>query len=186
MTRGNYLMGKPMVSPTDMEMDRNTDLPIEIRTREKLTVYIAWSVIADTDTRLIEVDGAIKHIPDYEHEDVGKDTVIGRMKEMQLMLVGYMQPKDYVLDAVFAPKNSIVIIDGEKHTKCGVVSENHAIASDNYVIENVVEIDCPTYKELAEMVLDLEALDYRLNSMTYKYDLMVITLLKKHGLIQLE
>jgi len=29
-------------------------------------------------------------------------------------------------------------------------------------------------------------LNYRLNAFTYKYDLMVITLLKKHGLIQLE
>jgi len=149
-------------------------------------VYIVWSVIADTDTRLIEVNGAIKHVPDYEHEDVGKDTVIGRMKEMQLMLIGYMQPKDYVLDVVFAPKNSVMIVEDTKRTRCGVVTENHAIASENYVVENVAEIGCPTYKELAEMAIHLKALDYRLNSFTYKYDLMVITLLKKHGLIQLE
>jgi hypothetical protein len=149
-----------------------------------------WEVVADTDTRLIEVNGAIKHVPDYEHEDTDKDTdrntIIGRMKEMQLMLVGYMQPRDYVLDAVFAPKNSIVIIDGEKYTKCGVVTENHAIISDNYVIENVTEIDCPLTKELMETAIHLKALNYRLNAFTYKYDLMVITLLKKHGLIQLE
>ena len=178
-------MGKPMVSPTDMEMDRNTDLPIEIRTREKLVIYVVWEVSVDTDTKLVEVSGAVKHVP----EDTGNDTVpkglIGRMREIQLMLVGYMQPKDYVLDAVFAPRNSIVIIDGEKYTRCGVVSENHAIVSDNYVIENVNEIPCPTYKELAEMAIHLKALNYRLNAFTYKYDLMVITLLKKHGLIQL-
>jgi len=54
------------------------------------------------------------------------------------------------------------------------------------VIENVSEIPCPTYKELAEMAIHLKALGYRLNAFTYKYDLMVITLLKKHGLIQLE
>ena len=179
-------MGKPMVSPTDMEMDSLTDIPIKIRTKEKLTVYIVWSVIADTDTRLIEVNGAIKHVPDYEHEDVGKDTVIGRMKEMQLMLIGYMQPKDYILDVVFAPKNSIMIVEDTKRTRCGVVTENHAIASENYVIENVVEIDCPLTKELMETAIHLKALNYRLNAFTYKYDLMVITLLKKHGLIQLE
>jgi len=171
-----------MDSPTEMEKD----LPIEIRTSEKLVIYVVWEVTVDTDTKLVEVNGAIKHIPDYEYEDTEPKGLMRKMKEAELVLLGAVQPKDYVLDAVFAPKNSIVIIDGEKHTKCGVVSENHAIASDNYVIENVVEIDCPTYKELAEMVLDLEALDYRLNSMTYKYDLMVITLLKKHGLIQLE
>jgi len=170
----------------DSGMDGNVDLPIEIRTREKLVIYVVWEVVADTDTRIVEVNGAMKHIPDYEHEDAGKDTVIGRMKEMQLMLIGYMQPKDYVLDAVFAPKNSIVIIDGEKYTKCGVVTENHAIASENYVIENVVEIDCPLTKELMETAIHLKALNYRLNAFTYKYDLMVITLLKKHGLIQLE
>ena len=175
-----------MVGGMDSGMDSLTDIPIKIRTKEKLTVYIVWSVIADTDTRLIEVNGAIKHVPDYEHEDVGKDTVIGRMKEMQLMLIGYMQPKDYILDVVFAPKNSIMVVEDTKRTRCGVVTENHAIASENYVIENVAEIGCPTYKELAEMAIHLKALDYRLNSFTYKYDLMVITLLKKHGLIQLE
>jgi hypothetical protein len=90
-----------------------------------------------------------------------------------------------VVDVVFAPENSIVIIDGEKHTRCGVVSKNHAIVSNNYVIENVAEIDCPTYKELAEMAIHLEALGYRLNSFTYKYDLMVLTILKKNNLIQL-
>jgi len=171
-----------MDSPTEMEKD----LPIEIRTREKLVIYVVWEVVADTDTRLIEVNGAIKHIPDYEYEDVGKDTVIGRMRETELVLLGAVQPKDYVLDAVFAPKNSIVVIDGEKHTRCGVVTENHAIISDNYVIENVVEIDCPLTKELMETAIHLKALNYRLNAFTYKYDLMVITLLKKHGLIQLE
>ena len=175
-----------MVGSMDSGMDSLTDIPIKIRTKEKLTVYIVWSVIADTDTRLIEVNGAIKHVPDYEHEDVGKDTVIGRMKEMQLMLIGYMQPKDYILDVVFAPKNSIMVVEDTKRTRCGVVTENHAIASENYVIENVVEIDCPLTKELMETAIHLKALNYRLNAFTYKYDLMVITLLKKHGLIQLE
>jgi len=175
-----------MVGNMDSGMDSLTDIPIKIRTKEKLTVYIVWSVIADTDTRLIEVNGAIKHVPDYEHEDVGKDTVIGRMKEMQLMLIGYMQPKDYILDVVFAPKNSIMVVEDTKRTRCGVVTENHAIASENYVIENVVEIDCPLTKELMETAIHLKALNYRLNAFTYKYDLMVITLLKKHGLIQLE
>jgi len=37
-----------------------------------------------------------------------------------------------------------------------------------------------------ETAIHLKALNYRLNAFTYKYDLMVITLLKKHGLIQLE
>jgi len=175
-----------MVGNMDSGMDSLTDIPIKIRTKEKLTVYIVWSVIADTDTRLIEVNGAIKHVPDYEHEDVGKDTVIGRMKEMQLMLIGYMQPKDYILDVVFAPKNSIMVVEDTKRTRCGVVTENHAIASENYVVENVVEIDCPLTKELMETAIHLKALNYRLNAFTYKYDLMVITLLKKHGLIQLE
>lgn len=175
-----------MVRNMDSGMDSLTDIPIKIRTKEKLTVYIVWSVIADTDTRLIEVNGAIKHVPDYEHEDVGKDTVIGRMKEMQLMLIGYMQPKDYILDVVFAPKNSIMVVEDTKRTRCGVVTENHAIASENYVVENVVEIDCPLTKELMETAIHLKALNYRLNAFTYKYDLMVITLLKKHGLIQLE
>jgi len=103
-----------------------------------------------------------------------------------LVLLGAVQPKDYVLDAVFAPRNSIVVIDGEKYTRCGVVSENNYVVSNDYVIENVSETPCPTYKELAEMAIHLKALDYRLNSFTYKYDLMVVTLLKKHGLIQLE
>jgi len=171
-----------MVSPTEVEMD----IPVKIRTKEKLTVYIAWSVIADTDTKIVEVNGAIKHVP----EDTGNDTVpkglIGRMREAELVLLGAVQPKDYVLDVVFAPRNSIVVIDGEKYTRCGVVSENHAIASENYVIENVSEIPCPLTKELMETAIHLKALNYRLNAFTYKYDLMVITLLKKHGLIQLE
>jgi len=171
-----------MVSPTEVEKD----IPIKIRTKEKLTVYIAWSVIADTDTKIVEVNGAIKHVPEDTDNDTVPKGLIGRMREAELVLLGAVQPKDYVLDAVFAPRNSIVVIDGEKYTRCGVVSENHAIASDNYIIENVSEIPCPTYKELAEMAIHLKALDYRLNSFTYKYDLMVVTLLKKHGLIQLE
>lgn len=174
-------MGKPMVSPTDMEKD----LPIKIRTREKLALYVVWEVVADTDSKLVEVSGAMKKIPEDTDNDTGKDTLIERIREAELVLLGAIQPKDYVVDVVFAPENSLVIIDGEKYTKCGVVSENHAIVSNNYVIENVAEIDCPTYKELAEMAIHLKALDYRLNSFTYKYDLMVITLLKKHGLIQL-
>ncbi len=174
----------------DSGMDRNTDIPIKVRTKEKLTIYVVWEVVADTDTRLIEVDGAIKHVPEDIDNDTDKDTdrntIIGRMRETELVLLGAIQPGDYVLDAVFAPKNSITVVEDTKRMRCGVVSENHAIISDNYIIENVAEIDCPTYKELAEMAIHLKALDYRLNSFTYKYDLMVITLLKKHGLIQLE
>jgi len=170
-----------MDSPTEVEMD----IPVKIRTKEKLTIYVVWEVVTDTDTRIIEVNGAIKHIPDYDYENVSKDTVIGRMREAELVLLGAMQPKDYVIDAVFAPKNSIVVIDGEKHTKCGVVSENNYVVSNDYVIENVAEIDCPTYKELAEMAIHLKALDYRLNSFTYKYDLIVLTILLKNNLIQL-
>ena len=166
-------------------MDSLTDIPIKIRTKEKLTIYVVWEVVADTDTRIIEVNGAIKHVPEDTDNDTDRNTIIGRMREMQLMLIGYMQPKDYVLDAVFAPKNSIVVIDGEKHTKCGVVSENHAIVSENYTIENVTEIDCPTYKELAEMAIHLKALNYRLNAFTYKYDLIVLTILLKNNLVQL-
>jgi hypothetical protein len=174
-------MGKPMVSPTEMEKD----LPVEIRTREKLTVYVVWEVTVDTDTRIVEVNGAIKHVPDYEHEDTEPKGLMRRIREAELVLLGAVQPKDYVLDAIVVPINSIVIIDGEKHTKCGVVSENHAIASDNYIIENAAEIDCPTYKELAEVAIHLKALGYRLNSFTYKYDLMVLTILLKNNLIQL-
>ena len=170
-----------MDSPTEVEMD----IPVKIRTKEKLTIYVVWEVVTDTDTRIIEVNGAIKHIPDYDYENVSKDTVIGRMREAELVLLGAMQPKDYVIDAVFAPKNSIVIIDGEKYTKCGVVSENNYVVSNDYVIENVAEINCPTYKELAEMAIHLKALDYRLNSFTYKYDLIVLTILLKNNLIQL-
>jgi len=170
-----------MVSPTEVEKD----IPIEIRTREKLTVYIAWSVIADTDSRIIEVNGAIKHIPEDTDNDTVPKGLIGRMREAELVLLGAVQPKDYVLDAVFAPRNSIVVIDGEKHTKCGVVSENNYVVSDNYVIENVTEIDCPTYKELAEMAIHLKALNYRLNAFTYKYDLIVLTILLKNNLVQL-
>jgi len=170
-----------MVSPTEMEKD----IPIKVRTKEKLVIYVAWEVTVDTDTRMLEVSGAIRRVPEDTDNDTVPKGLIGRMREMQLMLIGYMQPRDYVLDAIIVPKNSIVIIDGEKHTKCGIVAQNHAIISDNYVIENVAEIECPTYKELAETILDLKALNYRLNSFTYKYDVMVITLLKKHGLIQL-
>jgi hypothetical protein len=171
-----------MDSPTEMEKD----IPMEIRTREKLTVYVVWEVTVDTDTRIVEVNGAIKHVPEDTDNDTNRNTIIGRMREAELVLLGAVQPKDYVLDAIVVPINSIVIIDGEKHTKCGVVSENHAIASGNYIIENVNEIPCPTYKELAEMVLDLKALNYRLNSMTFKYDLMILTILRKNNLIQLE
>jgi hypothetical protein len=170
-----------MDSPTGMDMD----IPIKVRTKEKLTVYVVWEVTVDTDTKLVQVSGVIKHVPEDTDNDTVSKGLMGRMREMQLMLVGYVQPKDYVLDAIVVPKNSIVIIDGEKHTKCGVVSENHAIISDNYVVENVAEIDCPLTKELMETAIHLKALNYRLNSFTYKYDLMVITLLKKHGLIEL-
>jgi len=170
-----------MDSPTEMEKD----MPVKIRTKEKLTVYIAWSVIADTDTRIVEVSGAVKHVPEDTDNDTDRNTIIGRMRETELVLLGAMQPKDYVLDVVFAPRNSIVIIDGEKHMKCGVVTENHAIISNNYVIENVSETPCPTYKELAEMAIHLKALNYRLNAFTYKYDLIVLTILLKNNLIQL-
>jgi len=178
-------MGKPMVGNMDSGMDGNTDIPIKIRTKEKLTVYIAWSVIADTDTKIVEVNGAIKHVPEDTDNDTVPKGLIGRMREAELVLLGAVQPKDYVLDVVFAPRNSIVVIDGEKYTRCGVVSENHAIASENYIIENVSEIPCPTYKELAEMAIHLKALDYRLNSFTYKYDLVILTILMKNNLIQL-
>jgi hypothetical protein len=178
-------MGKPMVGNMDTGMDGNTDIPIKVRTKEKLTIYVVWEVTVDTDTKIVEVNGAIKHVPEDTDNDTDRNTIIGRMREAELVLLGYMQPKDYVIDAVFAPRNSIVIIDGEKYTKCGVVSENHAIASDNYIIENVSEIPCPTYKELAEMVLDLKALNYRLNAFTYKYDLMILTILRKNNLVQL-
>jgi len=161
------------------------DIPIEVRTKEKLVIYVAWEVSVDTDTKLVEVSGVMKKIPEDTDNDTEPKGLMRRMREMQLMLIGYMQPSGYVTDVVFAPPDSIVIIDGEKHTKCGVVAQNHVVANTNYVIENVTEIDCPTYKELAEMTIHLKALGYRLNSFTYKYDLMVITLLKKHGLIQL-
>jgi len=170
-----------MVSPTEVEMD----IPVKIRTKEKLTVYIAWSVIADTDSRLIEVNGAIKHVPEDTDNDTVPKGLIGRMREAELVLLGAVQPKDYVLDAVFAPRNSIVVIDGEKYTRCGVVSENHAIASENYIIENVSEIPCPLTKELMETAIHLKALNYRLNAFTYKYDLMILTILMKNNLIQL-
>jgi hypothetical protein len=91
-----------------------------------------------------------------------------------------------VVDAVFAPENSVIVVESMKRMRCGVVSENHAIVNTNYVIENVKEIDCPLTKELMETAIHLKALGYRLNAFMYKYDLMVITLLKKHGLIQLE
>jgi hypothetical protein len=165
--------------------DSLTDIPVKIRTREKLVIYVVWEVVADTDSRIIEVNGAVKHVPDYEHENVGRNTIMSKMRETELVLLGAIQPRDYVLDAVFAPRNSIVVIEDTKRIRCGVVTENHAIVSNNYIIENVAEIDCPTHKELAEMAIHLKAMGYRLNAFTYKYDLMVITLLKKHGLIQL-
>jgi len=175
-----------MVGNMDTGMDRNTDLPVKIRTKEKLTIYTVWEVVADTDSRLIEVNGAIKHVPEDTDNDIGNDTLIGRMREAELLLVGYMQPSDYVTDVLFTPPNSIVIIEDTKRMRCGVVSENNYVVSDNYVIENVAEIPCPLTKELTETAIHLGALGYRLNAFTYKYDLMVITLLNKHGLIQLE
>ena len=171
-----------MNSPTETEKD----LPVKIRTKEKLTIYVVWSVVMDTDSRLIEVNGAIRHIPSYESEDTVPKGLMGRMREMQLMLIGYMQPSDYATDVLFTPPNSIVIIEDTKRMRCGVVSENNYVVSDNYVIENVAEIPCPLTKELTETAIHLGALGYRLNAFTYKYDLMVITLLNKHGLIQLE
>jgi len=166
-------------------MDTGMDIPIKIRTREKLVMYIAWEVTMDTDAKLIEVSGAIKHVPEDTDNDVAPKGLMRRMRETQLMLIGYMEPRDYVLDAIVVPKNSVVIIEDMKKIKCGITSENHAIISNNYVIENVAETQCPTYEELMETMQRLETLDYRLNSLTYKYDLMVITLLKKHGLVQL-
>jgi hypothetical protein len=134
---------------------------------------------------MVEVSGAIKHVPEDTDNDTVPKGLIGRMRETELVLLGAVQPKDYVLDAIVVPKNSIVVIDGEKHTKCGVVTENHAIISDNYVIENVTEIDCPLTKELMETAIHLKALNYRLNAFTYKYDLMILTILMKNNLIQL-
>jgi hypothetical protein len=161
------------------------DVPIKVRTKEKLVIYTVWEVTVDTDSKLVEVSGGMKHIPEDTDNSVQPKGLIGRMKEAELLLLGAVQPKDYILDAIVVPQNSIIIIDGEKYIKCGIVSENHAVVSDNYIIENVAEINCPTYKELAEMVLDLEALGYRLNSFTFKYDLMVLTILRKNNLIQL-
>ena len=161
------------------------DIPIEVRTKEKLVIYVAWEVSVDTDTKLVEVSGVMKKIPEDTDNDTEPKGLMRRMREMQLMLIGYMQPRDYVLDAIVVPKNSVVIIEDMKKIKCGITSENHAIISNNYVIENVAETQCPTYEELMETMQRLETLDYRLNSLTYKYDLMVITLLKKHGLVQL-
>ena len=171
-----------MDSPTEMEKD----IPIKIRTKEKLTIYVVWEVTVDTDTRMVEVSGAIKHVPKDTDNDTVPKGLIRRMREAELVLLGAVQPKDYVLDVVFAPKNSIVIIDGEKHTKCGVVTEGNYMVSSNYVIENVNEIPCPLTKELMETAIHLKALNYRLNSMTYKYDLMILTILMKNNLIQLE
>jgi len=166
-------------------MDTGMDIPIKIRTREKLVMYIAWEVTMDTDAKLIEVSGAIKHVPEDTDNDVAPKGLMRRMRETQLMLIGYMEPRDYVLDAIVVPKNSVVIIEDAKRMRCGVVSGNNYVVSNNYVIENVAEIECPTYKELAEMVSHLKALDYRLNSFTYKYDLVVLTILLKNNLIQL-
>jgi hypothetical protein len=178
-------MGGSMVSGMDGNMDTGMDLPIKIRTREKLVIYTAWSVEVDTDSKLVEVSGAIKHVPDYEHEDTEPKGLMKKMKETQLMLIGYVQPKDYIDDVVFAPENSLIIIEDTKRTRCGVVGENHAIISDNYVIENVTEIDCPLTKELMETAIHLKALNYRLNAFTYKYDLIILTILLKNNLIQL-
>ena len=161
------------------------DIPIKVRTKEKLVIYVAWEVVADTDSRLIEVNGTIKHVPEDTDNDSVPKGLMRKIKEAELVLLGAIQPSGYVTDVVFAPQNSIVIIEDTKRMRCGVVSENHAIVNTNYVIENVAEIECPTYKELAESILELKTLNYRLNSFTYKYDVMVITLLKKHGLIQL-
>ena len=166
-------------------MDTGMDIPIKIRTREKLVIYTAWEVTVDTDSKLVVVNGAIKHIPESTNNDASKDTLIGKMRETQLMLIGYMQPRDYVVDAIVVPKNSIIIIEDMKHTRCGIASENHAIINTNYVIENVAEIECPTYKELAETTIHLKALGYRLNAFTFKYDVVVLTILKKNNLIQL-
>ena len=174
-----------MVGNMDSGMDGNMDLPIKIRTKEKLTIYVVWEVVADTDSRLIEVDGVIKHVPEDTDNDTVPKGLIGKMKEAELVLLGGIQPKDYVVDVVFAPRDSITIVEDTKRIRCGVVTENHVIVSDNYVIENVAEIDCPTYKELAEMAIHLKTLDYRLNSFTYKYDLVILTILMKNNLIQL-
>ena len=174
-----------MVGSMDTGMDTGKDIPIKIRTKEKLTIYVVWEVVADTDTRIVEVNGVIKHVPEDTNNDTDRNTIIGRMRETELVLLGAIQPKDYVLDVVFAPRNSIVIIDGEKHMKCGVVTENHAIISSNYVIENVSEIPCPLTKELMETAIHLKALNYRLNAFTYKYDLMILTILMKNNLVQL-
>jgi hypothetical protein len=170
-----------MVSPTEVEMD----IPIKIRTKEKLTIYVVWEVVADTNTRIIEVNGAMKHVPEDTDNDTAPKGLIGRMREAELVLLGAVQPKDYVLDAVFAPKNSVMIVEDTKRTRCGVVTENHAIASENYIIENVSEIPCPLTKELMETAIHLKALGYRLNAFTYKYDLMILTILMKNNLIQL-
>ena len=166
-------------------MDTGMDLPVKIRTREKLTIYIAWSVVIDTDSKLIEVNGAMKHIPEDTDSDAQPRGLMRKIKETELVLLGYMQPKDYVNDVIFAPKNSIIIIEDTKRMRCGVVSENYAIVNTNYVIENVAEIECPLTKELMETVIHLKALGYRLNSFTYKYDLMVLTILLKNNLVQL-
>jgi len=161
------------------------DIPVKIRTKEKLTIYVVWEVVADTDSRLIEVDGVIKHVPEDTDNDTDRNTVIGRMREIQLMLVGYIQPKDYALDVVFAPKNSITVVEDTKRIRCGVVTEGNYMVSNNYVVENVAEIDCPLTKELMETAMHLKALGYRLNAFTYKYDLIVLTILLKNNLIQL-
>ena len=191
-------MGPVVGSRTDTVMNPGTDsltntdmdLPIIVRTREKLVLYVAWSVIADTDSRIIEVDGAIKHIPGITEKDTSKGAepkgLMRKMKEAELMLLGAIHPNDYVVDSMVVPKNSIVIIEDLKRMRCGIATSNHEIVSDNYVIENVAEIECPTYKELAEMAIHLKALGYRLNAFTYKYDLTIIALLKKYNLIQLE
>jgi len=162
------------------------DIPIKVRTKEKLVIYVAWEVVADTDTRMLEVSGVMKKIPEDTDNDTQPKGLMRRMREAELVLLGAIQPKDYILDAIVVPKNSIVIIEGMKHTKCGVVSEGNYVVGGNYTIENVAEIPCPLTKELMETAIHLKALNYRLNSFTYKYDLMVLTILLKNNLIQLE
>jgi len=178
-------MGGNMNPPTEEEMDGNIDIPIEVRTKEKLTIYVAWEVSVDTDAKLIEVSGAIRHIPEETDNDTVPKGLMRRIKEAELVLLGAIQPSDYVLDAIVVPENSIVIIEDTKRMRCGVVSENNYVVSDNYVIENVAEIPCPLTKELMETAIHLKALGYRLNAFTYKYDLIVLTILLKNNLIQL-
>jgi len=63
-----------MVGSMDSGMDSLTDIPIKIRTKEKLTIYVVWEVTVDTDTRMVEMSGAMKHVP----EDTDNDTDQGK------------------------------------------------------------------------------------------------------------